>query len=64
VARAPMSRSGTWSDPWSCRQMEAICAMVRDGHRLEFSKLFNPGTHRNEVIVISGAAELLRCGKS
>ncbi|HPO37006.1 MAG TPA: segregation/condensation protein A [Kiritimatiellia bacterium] len=63
LARAPMEPLGhlepiRWSVP---DKMEAIGAMVRDGHRLEFSKLFNPESHRNEVIVTFLALlELLR----
>ena len=42
-------------------KMEAIGAMVRSGQRIEFSKLFNPESHRGEVIATFLALlELLR----
>ena len=42
-------------------KMERISAMVQAGHRLEFSKLFSPESHRGEVIATFLALlELLR----
>ena len=63
LARAPEEPFGylepiRWSVP---DKMEAIGAMVRSGQRLAFSKLFNPESHRSEVIVTFLALlELLR----
>ena len=39
--------------------MEVISTKLRDQRRLEFSKLFNPESHRNEVIATFLA--LLNC---
>jgi segregation and condensation protein A len=63
LSRAPMEPLGhldpiRWSVP---DKMEAIEAMVKSGQRLAFSKLFNPESHRGEVIVMFLALlELLR----
>ena len=63
LTRAPMEPLGhlepiRWSVP---DKMESIGAMVKAGGRIEFSKLFNPESHRGEVIVTFLALlELLR----
>ena len=63
LSRAPAEPFGhlepiLWSVP---DKMEVISTKLRDQRRLEFSKLFNPESHRNEVIATFLALlELLR----
>ncbi|MDX9868595.1 MAG: segregation/condensation protein A [Kiritimatiellia bacterium] len=63
LARAPMEPLGhiepiRWSVP---DKMEAILTLTRGGNRVAFSALFNPESHRGEVIVTFLALlELLR----
>jgi segregation and condensation protein A len=63
LSQAPMEPLGylepiRWSVP---DKMESILAMTRAGERVAFSTLFNPGSHRAEVIVTFLALlELLR----
>lgn len=63
LSRTPMEPLGLlepirWSVP---DKMEAIIALTREGNRLAFSSLFNPESHRAEVIVTFLALlELLR----
>ncbi len=63
LSRTPMEPLGhldpiRWSVP---DKMEQIIGMTKDGHEVAFSKLFNPESHRAEVIVTFLALlELLR----